>query len=377
MKTSRCYLLLPLLFVFFYVACKEAKVGDDGVVINNPIPIKFGDPFLLHASDGRYYLYGSSLADGFECFVSDDLQTWDSCGQVYKGGRPGQWNKDCFWAPEVYERGGKYYLFYSANLNDSLNTSHELETFNIGVAESDSPAGPFVDMRNRPIFDPGYPIIDADVYFDDATGRCYLYYSRCCYKHPVKSEISALAKSQDKDYVTVEGRKDEIEESWVYGVELKPDFSGIIGEPRLLLSPPTKVDDSQAEWESRSVASGEVNRRWTEGSYLFKDGDTYYLMYSANFYRGPYYAVGYATSSDPLGPFTKADNNPVIEKNTDEGGVVTGTGHNMVIDIDGQRYVVYHAYTTADPDNRVVMMDKINVGDGRIEKVHPTIGRQD
>ncbi len=377
MKTSRCYLLLPLLFVFFYVACKEAKVGDDGVVINNPIPIKFGDPFLLHASDGRYYLYGSSLADGFECFVSGDLQTWDSCGQVYKGGRPGQWNKDCFWAPEVYERGGKYYLFYSANLNDSLNTSHELETFNIGVAESDSPAGPFVDMRNRPIFDPGYPIIDADVYFDDATGRCYLYYSRCCYKHPVKSEISALAKSQDKDYVTVEGRKDEIEESWVYGVELKPDFSGIIGEPRLLLSPPTKVDDSQAEWESRSVASGEVNRRWTEGSYLFKDGDTYYLMYSANFYRGPYYAVGYATSSDPLGPFTKADNNPVIEKNTDEGGVVTGTGHNMVIDIDGQRYVVYHAYTTADPDNRVVMMDKINVGDGRIEKVHPTIGRQD
>lgn len=365
--------IFPLLF-----SCKPSKkvLSDNSEVpINNPIPVKFGDPFLLKVSDGMYYLYGTSLADGFECFVSADLQTWDSCGQVYKGGKEGMWNKDCFWAPEVYERNGKYYMFYSANINDSLNVNNELETFNIGVAVSDSPKGPFKDLFNRPIFNPGYPIIDANVYFDDSNGKCYLYFSRCCYKHAVESEIAEKMKAENKQYETVEGDKDKIEESWVYGVELKSDFSGVVGEPRLLLCPPKKLSDAQAEWESRSVTSGEVNRRWTEGSYIFKEGDTYYIMYSANFYKGPYYAVGYATSKNPLGPFTKADNNPVLQKNTDKGGTVTGTGHNMVIKIGNQRYIVYHAYTTADPDNRVVMMDKLDLKDGKIMTVAPTIGK--
>ena len=100
----------------------------------------------------------------------------------------------------------------------------------------------------------------------------------------------------------------------VYGVELKPDFSGVMGEPILQLRPPVTMDDKQAEWESRSVTSREVNRRWTEGSFIFKNGDTYYMMYSANYFGGKNYAVGYATSKNPLGPFTKASNNPVLQK---------------------------------------------------------------
>jgi beta-xylosidase len=71
------------------------------------------------------------------------------------------------------------------------------------------------------------------------------------------------------------------------------------------------------------VTSKEVNRRWTEGSVAFKNGDTYYLMYSANYFGGKNYAVGYATSKNPLGPYKKADNNPVLQKNTAEGGTVT------------------------------------------------------
>ena len=122
----------------------------------------------------------------------------------------------------------------------------------------------------------------------------------------------------------------------MYGVELKPDFSGVIGEPQLLLCPPSKIDDAQAEWASRSVTSSE----------------------------------------NPLGPCTKAANNPVLQKNTAEGGIVTGTGHNMVLTIDGQRYIVYHAYTTADPENRVVMIDRLNVADGVLTVDGPTTGNK-
>lgn len=364
MKKIGNILLLTAVLVLTSCAGQHKPATDPTSEICNPIPIKMGDPFLLHASDGRYYLYGTSLGDGFEAFVSDDLVTWDSCGQVYKGGAKEQWNVDCFWAPEVYERNGRYYMFYSANWRE--NPTGEEENFKIGVAVSEHPYGPFTDLMDRPIFNPPYPIIDANVYFDDETGRCYLYYSRCCYKHSVESEVA--------DSLRKAGVFDQIEESWVYGVELKPDFSDIIGEPQLLLAPPTKLTDRQSEWESRSATHGEVNRRWTEGSFIFRHGEDYYIMYSANAYTGGYYAVGYAVGKSPLGPFRKADNNPVLQENVSKGGTVMGTGHNMVITMpDSSLLTVYHGRMSDNPGERVVLMDPISVDkDGRLTTNGPT-----
>lgn len=334
--------------------------------VSNPLPLKLGDPFLLHAADGRYYMYGTSLSDGFEAFVSDDLASWESIGQVYKGGTPEQWNVDCFWAPEVYERDGKYYMFYSAN--DRNNPNAEEENFKIGVAVADSPSGPFTDLYNRPVFEPEYPVIDANVLFDDETGKNYLYFSRCCYKHPVESEIA--------DSVRKAGLYDKVEESWVYGVELKPDFSGIIGEPVRLLAPPTLLSDRQAEWESRSVTCGEAPRRWTEGSYIFRHDGKYYMMYSANAFFGGNYAVGYATSESPLGPFEKSTSNPVLSENASSGGEVVGTGHNMVLTLpSGQICTVYHGRIASSPEDRVVFIDPIEIDSTGVLTVDgPTTG---
>ena len=150
-------------------------------------------------------------------------------------------------------------------------------------------------------------------------------------------------------------------------MELKPDFSGIIGEPVALLCPPQTMDDPQAEWENRSVTSHEVNRRWTEGSYIVKHKNLYYMLYSANFFGGKNYAVGYATSQNPLGPFTKAANNPVLQKNTEQGGIVTGTGHCMLIDIHNRLYCVYHGRTETTGDERMVFIDPIDIQpDGKL-----------
>ncbi|MDR0395511.1 MAG: glycoside hydrolase family 43 protein [Tannerella sp.] len=357
--------------IFFSMLCvalfscgnKETKV-----TYSNPLDVALGDPFILHASDGKFYMYGTSGEDGFRAYSSEDLVRWNDEGPVYRGATAESWTVDCFWAPEVYERNGKYYLFFSANWKE--NPTGEQEQFRIGVAVSDKPAGPFKEMYDRPVFDPGYPIIDANLYFDDENGKVYLYYSRCCYKHPVESEIADMARKK--------GWFDEIEESWIYGVEIKADFSGVIGEPVLLLRPPVKSDDKQAEWESRSVTAKEVNRRWTEGSYIIRKDDTYYLMYSANFFGGQYYAVGYATSANPLGPFGKADNNPVLQKNTGDGGDVTGTGHNMILTLPGgQMYCVYHGRTTKTGNKRVVFMDRMEIkDDGTLTVKGPTTDKQ-
>ncbi len=95
------------------------------------------------------------------------------------------------------------------------------------------------------------------------------------------------------------------------------------------------------------MTAREVNRRWTEGSTTFKKGNTYYMMYSANHFGGQHYAIGYATARSPLGPYKKAANNPVLQKNTDRGGSVTGTGHNSVAySPDGKEmFCVYHGRT--------------------------------
>lgn len=362
-------LVFGLALLAICISCKQDKKPGKAKqtdTYTNPLSVAFGDPYVLDDDNGRYYMYGTGggAKDGFATYSSNDLVAWEYEGQVYEGNTEDSWCIGAFWAPEVYKINGKYYMFYSAQWKD--NPTNELENFRIGVAMADKPTGPFTDIRNQPLFDPGYPVIDANVYAGK-DGKYYLYYSRVCYEHPVESEIAEWAREQ--------GLYDEIEESWIYGVELKPDFTGTIGEPVLLLRPPVSMENQQAEWESRSVTSKEVNRRWTEGSVTFKHEDTYYMMYSANHFAGENYAVGYATSRSPLGPYTKADNNPVLQKNTGEGGDVTGTGHNSIVfSADSSKmYCVYHGRTTETGDKRVVFIDRMEImEDGKLVVNGPT-----
>lgn len=353
--SNYCLFVSVLLSTILLISCTgNSSRSNQPVLYSNPLPVAFGDPFVLSASDGKYYMYGTGgVEKGFAAYSSDNLADWHFEGEVYSGNQPNSWTVKNYWAPEVYEFDGEYYMFFSADWK--VNPTNELENFRIGVAKSESPTGPFIEISDKPLFDPGYPIIDANLL--KHSGKTYLYYSRCCYKHPVESEIADWARENEMF--------DEIEESWVYGVEISDDFKDVIGEPILLLQPPYHVNDTQTEWESRSVTSGEVNRRWTEGSFAFENDDKIYMMYSANFFGGEHYAVGYAVSDNPLGPFVKASNNPVLEKNSAIGGDVTGTGHNMVFNSkDGKKmYCVYHGRTQKTGDERVVFIDEMWIDD--------------
>ena len=382
------YLATFVLSICIFCSCGGNKKQYDAIVVSdsvqtycNPLmdgegnPITFGDPFILHASDGRFYMYGTTdytFLD-YRVYSSDDLAHWRYEGKCFTP-QDNTWTTNVFWAPEVYEYKGKFYMFHSSNWK--FNPMDEEENFRLGVAVADTPLGPFVEMYEQPIFDSKYPIIDANLYFSE-DGSVYLYYSRCCYKHPVESELATLLKK--------EGKAGEVQESWIYGVRLKPDFSGIIGEPVLLLCPPKTLDDPQSKWEDLSALAGEGEsvRRWNEGSFLFKHNDVYYMMYSCNYWRGKHYAVGYATSSSPLGPFVKAEENPILQKNTEQGGNVYCTGHNMVLTLpNGDMYCIYHG-RTAHTDSitgdakRVAFMDKMDITrEGKLVINGPTTSPQ-
>lgn len=366
--------LLLALFAVLAVSPAGAQISQakpaTAATYTNPLNVQFGDPYVLYTK-GTYYMYGTGggAEKGFAAYSSSDMVSWKPEGQVFFHDNANGWSDPksswdgAYWAPEVYEVNGKYYMFYSAQWKE--NPTKEVENFRIGVAVADKPIGPFVDLAPKPVFDPGYPIIDANVFFD-GDGKAYLYYSRACYKHPVESEIADMARKK--------GWYKNIEESWVYGVELKPDFSGVVGEPVMLLRPPVSLKDKQAEWESRSVTSKEVNRRWTEGSVTFKKDGLYYIMYSANHFGGQHYAIGYATANTPLGPFKKAANNPVLQKNTGRGGTVSGTGHNSVAySPDGKEmFCVYHGRTAKTGAERVVFIDRMQVANGKITIAGPS-----
>ena len=127
MKKQLLYALaLPAMIAAMpLVSCRQ-KAEPALMTVTNPLPMKFGDPFLLHASDGKYYMYGTSLDDGFEAFVSDDLAEWTPCGRVYKGADSASWNISEFWAPEVYERDGRYYMFFSATAKEQYTGDKEI-----------------------------------------------------------------------------------------------------------------------------------------------------------------------------------------------------------------------------------------------------------
>jgi len=312
-------------------AAKKDTIPDRIKYYTNPLNISISDPYILKAPDGKYYMTGTDNegdSSVFRAYSSSNLIDWVDAGNLLYRDPEASWAKGSFRAPELYYINKRYYLFYSAQWRN--NPAIETENLRIGVAVSDKPGGPYHDILNQPVFDPGYPVIDANILVDN-DGHIYLYYSRSCYKNPVESELADWAKSL-RMY-------NEIDESWIYGVELKSDCSGIIGEPVLLLRPPVSFFEKDDSWESRSVVNHEVNKRLIEAPASFKNGDTYYIMYSANSSSGTSYGIGYATSLNPLGPFEKAKNNPVTETKGD----VISPGNNCVVKSpDGtEMYCVY------------------------------------
>jgi GH43 family beta-xylosidase len=152
-------------------------------------------------------------------------------------------------------------------------------------------------------------------------------------------------------------------ESHLYVVELNLDLISLRSEPLLLTRP-------EQEWELRSGPEW----FWNEGPFVRKRNGKYYLMYSANFYAGRDYSVGYAVSESPTGPFVKAAHNPILFSTIPE---ISGPGHNSVTTSpDGaELFIVYHIHT--DPQkpsgDRQVCIDRMGFReDGTIYVNGPT-----
>lgn len=161
------------------------KPTELGALPNNPVlPGFHADPEILYSHQTqKYYIY--STTDGqpgwggwyFTVFSSTDLKTWQDEGVMLDlKSEQVPWADGNAWAPCIEEKKVdgkyKYFFYYSGNPKNGGGKQ-------IGVATSDSPAGPFTDL-GRPVVTAspvgGGQQIDVDVFTDPVSGKSYLYW---------------------------------------------------------------------------------------------------------------------------------------------------------------------------------------------------------
>jgi arabinan endo-1,5-alpha-L-arabinosidase len=317
---------------------------------SNPVLDRdFPDPDVIRARDGWYYAYGTEGDPGgrhvnIQTARSRDLVHWRYLGDALPS-LP-IWGDQAVvsWAPEVVQRHGRYYLYYSIVPNDRLADFGLC----LAVATSRSPAGPF-STTDQPLYcGPTYADIDADVLRDPATGAWNVYWG------------------SGGDIVTA---------------RLAPSLTRLASpdaEPKLLLR----------GW------SAPVQRPFEhgiEGPFVISRHGWYYLFYSGDNCCSypPHYATMVARSRSATGPFRR------FRSTTPRGSSVilhsnrrwAGPGHNSVIrDRAGHDWIVYHAidrrqpYLPGSDENvrRVMMIDRIVYRHGwpRVVRNSPSTGRR-
>jgi arabinoxylan arabinofuranohydrolase len=126
---------------------------------------------------GTVYLYTSHDEDdatnfkmvNWKLYSSTDMVNWTDHGTVASLAIfPWANQTNDAWAPQVIERGGRFYLYAPVTVPGSPRNV-------IAVAVADNPSGPFRDALGHPLVDRGEGFFDPTVFVDD-DGQAYLYW---------------------------------------------------------------------------------------------------------------------------------------------------------------------------------------------------------
>ncbi len=264
------------------------------------LPPYHADP-SAHYWDGKYWIYPSTDEAGSEswlemkrwhCYSSTNLADWKCEGEIF-GLDKISWATQAAFAPDAVKRGDKYYFFFPAE-------------FNIGVAISDKPNGPFEDAIGKPLIknQEAHDILAFDpcIFIDD-DNTPYLYYGGG-YKCGV--------------------------------VELGDDLISKKGEIKLLDLP-----------------------GYGEGIWVHKRDGVYYLSYPMEVERKGEVKqlLAYCTAPTPYGPFTY---HGVFLDNDSRNS------HHSIIEIEGKWYIFYHIQGPS-PYERLVCVEYLEYDkDGNI-----------
>lgn len=310
---------LAVLLLAVMLAGVSTRAGADTAFdapgnFNPIVPGYFADPTIRKFAD-TYYLYATTDGNGggrgpAQVWLSRDFVNWTLV--------PMNWpTTPHYWAPDVVQRGGRYYLYYS-------------QPCSIFGAVSDSPIGPWT-----PLTQPNGLVIPDRL---------------------VKDVITLDAQSfEDKD--------GSLYQYWgTWGVfansgcgfgKLNPDMKSLSG---LGMIPNTQAKD------------------FFEGPFMIERNGVYYLTYSSGSCHDASYRVQYAVGSRPDGEFVMGPNNPILASTPDQ--TVHGPGHHSILKEGEAYYIVYHRHDipfTPNGMHRQISADRMFFErDGVIRTIEPT-----
>lgn len=285
-----------------------------------------GEPRVFeHNGEKRVYVYGSHDTRRTEYCGGDymvwsapvdDLTDWRCDGTAYESDGLG-----ILYAPDVIKKNDKYYMYIAANKGSEIY-----------VAESESPAGPFVNLRKT---DFGF---DIGVLVDD-DGRCYAYWGFMqCFAAEINDDMATIKEG-------------------TLHTNLIPHCGF-----RNNLWDKENIDNEFSYFEAASI-------RKVYGKYV--------LIYSKRDMIGdPHRAkppsvnsyLDYAYSDFPLSGFkhggTISNNMGQIMKKPDgsqKRAYHKCNNHGSIAEINGKWYVFYHRGTGTNEYARQAMLDPIEV----------------
>ena len=281
---------------------------------SNPvIDYSLPDPSIIKGEDGYFYLYATEDIRNLPIHRSKDLVNWEFLGTAFTDeNRPDFEPNGGIWAPDINKIGDKYILYYSMSVWGGEWTC------GIGCAVSDRPEGPFKD--------------------------CGMMF---------RSNGIKVQNSIDPFYIEDNGHKYLFWGSFrgIYAIELSEDGLSL------------KSGSSPVQIAGTAY----------EGTYIHKRGGYYYMFASIGSccegLKSTYTTV-VGRSTSLFGPYLDKKGQSMMDNHHEilihKNDSFVGTGHNseIVSDNAGTDWLFYHAVSVANPDGRVLMLDKIDWIDG-------------
>lgn len=256
--------------------------------------IRIRDPYVLPCN-GKYYLYGTGTPNAenidigrqFWCYVSEDLEEWSNPILCFEA--PDDfWGEYNFWAPEVHQYHGKYYMFASFYAKGKNRATQALV--------ADAPEGPF-RVFGEPLTPPEWMCLDGTLFVED-----------------------------EKPYLIFCHEWTQVGDGEIAIIPLKLDLSAPSGEARILFKA------SEAGW-AHEICPGNLKGIVTDGPWIVKENKKL-IMFWSSFHNGSY-AVGMAISENGsiFGPWRHSER-LLFEKDG---------GHGMLFEgINGKKYFTLH-----------------------------------
>lgn len=330
----------------------EGPGRPSGPVMEPPIH----DPVMIE-SDGTYYLFGTGR--GIEIWMSDDMESWHRVDPVFED--TPEWVlgllpdfRNHIWAPDIFEREGTYYLYYSVSAFGRNNSA-------IGVATNTTldPADPdyrWVDHGMVVQSVPGrdmWNAIDAHLVLDADDTPWMSFGSHWGGIKLVRMDPSLTRIADAEEWHTIAARH----RYW----KLDERDAGDSANPELDYD--TLYTDRILEL-NRASENGAI-----EAPVIFSRDGWYYLFVSWDrCCRGAEstYKVLVGRSRDIQGPYLDREGEDLawgggtlVIHGLAESERWAAGGHNDTVTFDGTDYLVYHAYDATDEGRSKLVVREI------------------